>query len=1453
MQSNNSTARSGLSKSKFLRLWLILSCFLCVFAGPNAVHAQAQEHTIVMSAPPTSGPSKWWTQGLSEAEGEVQGLMDAGYPYPAPTCTSMGGWYGMPYPQTYTWDPGDPPAPGFTTYYANEQCNGGYCCVQGIVEDFYCGPGVVWGGPDDQECLTGYWVFAPVKPDPAGNCPVCKLMQAGRISFGDPIEVGTGNMFLRETDFVGADKRLQFTRVYNSDTSSYTSSSTVGNGWQGELDGEHILKMDSLIPLLSRVYMETSPIFTSVSDACTKGWPAIVAGTSSLKPDPKWAGVTATYDGAGNCKLSNGTSVPVQGSGTTVGMAGSADVASRGIAVRLGDGSANFFYCNQGNCTAASGGMAPFKVTLDTTGYNIVNEDGDTEHYDYLGFLSTITYKDGYVLSFAYNNDNQGVGYLTPFGTPTFIKDNHGRTISFYYDQKYGWLNYITTPDGMTVSYGHDSHGRLTSVTNPTGTRTYNYAPTPDTFNTNLLTSLVDENGNTLSTWGYDSSGRATSDVMAGGANSFALTFNPDTSVTVKDALGTIRTFGFQNLYGFPQVTSITGVYCSACGGMGKAMTYDGGGFLKTSTDWNNNLSTYTYDDSSGLLNTLVEAQGTTQQRTTTTNWNYALANPTEHTVADNNNALQSKADWAYDNGSIQPTAYCEEDPTVAAAMSYTCTSSGTVPTGVRRWVYTYCTAIDQTRCPLVGLLLSVDGPRINLNDITTYTYYMNGASTCTATGANLPGDLCTVTNALGQVTTIANHDGAGRPTTLIDANNVETDLTYYPRGWLHQAAVRATNGQSGTGDQITSFIYDNDGDVKQITDPDGSYSVIGYDTADRLTDIYQYQSGLPSNLTGHIHYTLDLVGNRTREDTYDASGGTIKRTIQRVFNSLGQLQVVANANVANPVANPTYSYQYDLNGNPYIVTDGRGTVTNNYFDSLNRLYKIAQDPGTSPQHVAAYTTLTLDALDRTAVVVDPQGVNTQTSYKYDGFNDLTQLTSPDTGITKAAYDPAGNVLSRTDARGITANYITDALNRVTQITYPNTALNVSYTYDATQATCNQTTQIYSVGRLTMIQDGSGTTRFCYDRFGRMAHKQQIINGTTFFTSYVYDLANHLTQETTPSGTIIKYTRDGAGRVTAVTYRLSGQNTDTPLVTAVTYYPFGPVASITYANGRVLNRTYDQDYVISGVTDSGAGGLNLTFGRDVLGNLTQVNSSPTTGNILIYDSLNRLTFVNNLNNVQVAAYTYDATGNRLTKQATISSPLSNYSYPSNSHWLMGTGPTGNVIPRTYDAMGDTATIGTGAGSLGFLFDNAGRMNQVNNGSGTAVMQYATNAMGQRVEKYLTGNTGATQYTIDDETGHAIGDYNSTAARVRETVWMDGMPVGVLSGSAGALAYVEPDQIGTPRVAIDATTKASVWNWNLVNDPFGEVQPTGTLSYNLRMPGQAFDAERRAKLQLLQGL
>src|SRR5690606_27291525 len=128
----------------------------------------------------------------------------------------------------------------------------------------------------------------------------------------------------------------------------------------------------------------------------------------------------------------------------------------------------------------------------------------------------------------------------------------------------------------------------------------------------------------------------------------------------------------------------------------------------------------------------------------------------------------------------------------------------------------------------------------------------------------------------------------------------------------------------SETDDRITAIEYWPTGLVKKITDPDGAFTPYTYDAAHRLTDV--------TDNAGHgHHYTLDNAGNRLQEDTRDP-GGTLRQSLSRVYNQLGQLVTLADAQ-----ANPT-DFTYDADGNPDTVTDALGRVTDSDHGPLNRL-----------------------------------------------------------------------------------------------------------------------------------------------------------------------------------------------------------------------------------------------------------------------------------------------------------------------------------------------------------------------------------------------------------------------------------------------------------------------------------------------------------------------------------
>ena len=352
----------------------------------------------------------------------------------------------------------------------------------------------------------------------------------------------------------------------------------------------------------------------------------------------------------------------------------------------------------------------------------------------------------------------------------------------------------------------------------------------------------------------------------------------------------------------------------------------------------------------------------------------------------------------------------------------------------------------------------------------------------------------------------------------------------------------------------------------------------------------------------------------------------------------------------------------------------------------------------------------------------------------------------------------------------------------------------------------------YAKGRLTKVTDPSGMTSYLYDAFGRVVRKTQTVGSDatarSFTTSYQY-VAGRLTGIILPSGRDLVYAFDAQGRVTGIT--VAGQ----AVLSGATYFPFGSVQGWTWANGQVYRRTFDSDGRVATVT---TGPDTAAFGSE----------SWQFG----YDSLNRLAAAT-LPLGETLAYTYDANGNR--KQETRAAAVTNYGYFAASNRLQGlTGAAAKSF--VYDAAGNL----TSNGSVIFTYDGRGRLTQVSNG-----YRYTINGLGQRVSK--SGPDGTT-YFVYDEQGRLIGEYDATGAVRQELAYLGDTPVASMRGSAGGgvdIYSIYSDHLNTPRLITDATNR-TVWEWPL--DTFGagaaNENPSGlgVFSFNLRFPGQYYDAE-----------
>lgn len=1065
------------------------------------------------------------------------------------------------------------------------------------------------------------------------------------------------------------------------------------------------------------------------------------------------------------------------------------------------------------------------------TGYTVfISALRQSEVYDINGALLSVTDANGKGIVLTYGPSPQ-TGYE---GFLLKVADSNGRQLSFTYNSA-GQVASVTEPDGGTLNYNYDpANGNLLSVQYPDGsTRQYIYNEPTLTGSTNLpsaMTGVIDETGTRYESTNYNSSGQATGSSLTGVADNTQFTYNSDGTTTVRFPLGNQATWTyFVSSYGSNFVAGLDQPCGSSCGETRKSIAYDANGNPSSATDFNGNITKTTYE-ANGLLDQQIDAFATNNQRTTNFTWNTALRVPLTRTVSDNTSTVIAKTSWAY-NGTGQTTARCDADPNVAGATSYSCGSNTTAPAGVRQWTYSYCNTTDSVQCPLLGLLLAVDGPRTDVSDVTHYSYYMStDESGCGTPGGacHRAGDLYQATNALGQAVTIIAYDKNGQVARQSNANGVVTDLTYHPRGWLLTRTVRANaDGTPSANDAVTTINYKAYGSVESITDPDGVKVSYTYDDAHRLTDI-------TDALGDRIHYTLDAVGNKTKEETFDPSG-TVRRTLSRTYNTLGQLTKITDG-LTSAVFNAAYSDSYDGNGNLIHSADALGIQRKQSYDGLNRLVSTIDNyNGTDPATQNAQSVLAYDALDQLQGISDPDGLSTV--YGHDGLGNSTSVQSPDTGTTGFGYDAAGNVTQRTDAKGITSSSTYDALNRRTATTYADSSLNVAYGFDEPNSVTGCSSS-YPVGHLTRIVEAAVTTVYCYDAHGNVTQKRQTQGTATDSVSYSYTLADRLASTLTASGTSIQYNRDGAGRISGVTVLPPGTSGAGAgnVVTSITYLPFGPIASYTLGSGQTVTRTYDANYAL---TDVVSPALNLHFHRDAMGNIDALGNVPGANPALEtyhYDPLYRLTGLYDASNNPEETYTYNKTGDRLSKTGA-GLATGTYSYQTGTHRLSSMGNAS----RVYDDNGNTTGSVIGGETFGYGYNGRNRMTVVQR-NGATVSTYTYNALGQRTAKVATLPVSLNQRFMYDEGSQLLGEYGDST---RDYILLGDLPVAVVDtvGTASTISYVHADGLKTPRAVVDGSGN-TIWQVPYQENGFGEQQPSSASGYilNLRFPGQYYDAE-----------
>ncbi|MDQ1061692.1 RHS repeat-associated core domain-containing protein [Stenotrophomonas sp. SORGH_AS_0282] len=1033
-----------------------------------------------------------------------------------------------------------------------------------------------------------------------------------------------------------------------------------------------------------------------------------------------------------------------------------------------------------------------------TGGAELIKADGSVRSYLPDGRLGAVTTGDPETsVTIAYDQMSRIQG----------IKDGTGRELTFEYEG--GHLSSIALPDGSTAEYTYDGHGNLTKVTRPDGsTRTYVYGEAgyaPLSF-PHLMTGII-EGGTRYATFLYGPDGKVVgSYLVAGGqpVDAGTITYNADRTVTTTNELGEVSSLEI----GGSEFRAITRTVDSRGA---SSQIVDGFGRRSSQLDAAGNRTNWSYVDSSGEVSQVVIR---TEE---------AIGRTTRSTRDANNRVVEERVSQKVTGGeqliSLHRQAYdtqghvlfsCQYDANLPT--DYVCGSSVTAPINVRQSQNTYCTEADAAAnpvlCPLPGLQLTAVNPA---GAITRFDYHAANDSGCDANGECRfrKGDLRAEIDPLGRRTEYLEYDAFGRAVQVRGIDGVVVEQLFD-----HNARVLAETikGDVPANDRIRLYEYNSTGKLTRVTQPDGVWTRMHYDTADRLTSVEDAAGN-------RINYVLDGAGNRVREEVRDSSG-VLRRVLDRLFDTASRMTRVTGA------SGHAAQLRYDAVGNLLETENPVGTISRSTYDGVGRPTRQIDDLG----GINAEMRYEYAANGQVERVVDPKGL--ATTYAYDGFGQLVTQTSPDTGITQFTYDRLGNTLTRTDARGVTAQYEYDAIGRTTAVRFADPAADIQYVYDQPSSQCPAGERA-GIGRLSSMIDPSGRTDYCYSPVGDLVRRVQVVEGQALVLHYAYAPSGRLQSMTYPDGSLVDYGYDTLGHVNSVGVTPAG-GTREVLLQGVQMLPFGPEQSWTFGNGRRLDRSYDEDYRPLTISDD-RDGLNVAFGFDGAGNIASLTDGGPQGQgaTLDYDAMGRLTaFKDAQSGVAIEEYSYDATGNRLSFGN--SAGTQTYAYPADSHRLASV----DGVPRAYDAVGNTLAIG---GEWQYVYDLAGRLGSASR-AGSAQVLYRHNGAGQRI---LQRSGAVKKLHLHGEGGEWLGSYDASGLPDQQIVWLNSKPVGLIQ--SGTVLYIEADHLGSPRAVIDPERNAAVWRWSLLGEAFGQGpvsedpdQDGVSQSLDLRFPGQRHD-------------
>jgi len=490
---------------------------------------------------------------------------------------------------------------------------------------------------------------------------------------------------------------------------------------------------------------------------------------------------------------------------------------------------------------------------------------------------------------------------------------------------------------------------------------------------------------------------------------------------------------------------------------------------------------------------------------------------------------------------------------------------------------------------------------------IRAYQSTTTTPETTTAVNDCSTGHLETSTDANGVLRHLTYNDSLARVTEIQNAwtSPIEADTAVTYSG-LTQASTASDQSATGDGVLDKTSVYDGLGRVIHQSNTAGSIVDTTYNTTGQVASVSNpYPTGGTPGVFTYFYY--DSLGRKIQEIEQDGS------TLWWCYDGLADIRI----------PQPNCSPRANKNGvgvSWVDTTDERGVHRQQVTNSLGQLIAVMEpDPQTGGAPFLE-TDYTYDVLNNLHSVSQLGNGTTEASrgrsFIYDSLSRLVQSYNPETGYIcygttpgntapngtncTEGYDGNGNLLSKTDARGVVVAYSYDALNRLKSKTYigdQSASPSSCYLYDSSAVS-------YGVGRLAAQWTQKGpcgsspgsssltqTSVSAYDQLGRITSQVRCVltSCTTDYpgqATYSYNIAGQLTNYSDGIGThLFTNSYDSAGRLSTVTTNWIDTVHPPTLFSAQSYTPSGALASAVYGNNLTLTRTYDLRLRITGETD----------------------------------------------------------------------------------------------------------------------------------------------------------------------------------------------------------------------------------------------------------------------------